>query len=1035
MTRCPDPSTLERLFQGSLAAAERTAVEGHIDRCSGCLATLAELTRLFGSATWSGEAGSRSRRSTVETGASQPRDAEPPWSSPADLGRYRLLRRLGTGGMGMVFEAEDLELHRRVALKILHADPGADLERTHAQLLREARAMAQTNHPNIVAVYDVGRIGGRGREGAVPQVGPGPTQTNEQVFLAMELVEGSTLTAWLRGRGRSEILAAFVMAGRGLAAAHATGLVHRDFKPDNVLIGADGRARVTDFGLALAARLVTPAGDGAGRAAMDVRASMQIQTEQGPIVGTPAYMAPEQWRGRLADARTDQFAFCVALYEALVGVRPFVGDPLHALAHAVLTQQPRPPTPLPRWLQAALLRGLARDPAARFASMAELLAVLERDRVGPRRVALAVAGMGLVAALAGGGFAWATRPSPAPEHVAALTPTATPATPPTSPTPTMAIEGCRAASEAGGRWTEARRAALQAHVTGMDDGEALAAALLPLLDGWAIRWTSAAERVCRAPESDAGEAERRCLDAALEHFDATIELAGSLVGFKVASGLRPAAYRLPEPGRCHDARWRSLAPAAPPAEIAGKVALLRRQLAAVEAGVDLEQWVAVRKPAADLVVAAQALGYTPLVTEVQLAHGRLEWLAGETDSAIAWFEAAAETAATTNDERSIGLAALALVDLLGAGQLRIDEARTWSTIASALGARLDDAGLRGRTLLAEARALAAVAEHPEALAKLVAAEPLLREGYGELHPWLVELELARAEASLATAQLDAAERAALAAERMALATVGPHALLTVRATAERARVALARGQLDEAERLATTASKIPGVGRSSRHDLDRGHCIGLLGDIALARAEPAAALERYREAEVFLYAGPESALPLLWQGVAQLRLGERAAAFVQIDAGWARIDESWAADDLRRLGLLRLVGLAAVEAGALKRARVALERAVELADVELGYGPQLARAKADLGRLERLAGHPKEALVLLDASYVGMVGGFGQHHPEIVTVSLARADLAWELGDIEYAGGLYRVIADELVSRRGAQDPASLRAAARRSKN
>lgn len=1013
MTRCPDPSTLERLFQGSLASAERAAVEGHIDRCPGCSATLAELARLFGSATWSGEAGSRSV-------PSQARHGEPTWSSPADLGRYRLVRRLGAGGMGMVFEAEDLELHRRVALKILHADPGADLERTRARLLREARAMARTNHPNIVAVYDVGRIGEREREGAGSQVG-------EQVFLAMELVEGSTLTAWLRGRGRSEILAAFVMAGRGLAAAHATGLVHRDFKPDNVLIGADGRARVTDFGLALAARLVAPAGDGAGPASVDVGASMQIQTEQGTIVGTPAYMAPEQWRGQPADARTDQFAFCVALYEALIGVRPFVGDPLHALAHAVLTQPPRPPTPLPRWLQAALLRGLARDPAARFASMTELLAVLERDRVGPRRVVLAVAGMALLAALAGGGFAWATRASPAPERPAALAPTATQAAAP------VAVDACQAASKAGGRWTEARRAALQAHVTGMDDGEALAAALLPLLDGWAARWTSAAERVCRAPDSDAGEAERRCLDAALERFDATLELAGSLAGFKVASALLPAAHRLPELGRCHDAGWLSLAPAAPPAELAGKVALLRRQLAAVEAGVDLEQWVAVREPAADLVVAAEALGYTPLVAEAQLARGRLEWSAGATDPAIAWFKAAAETAAITNDERSIGLAALALVELLGAGQLRIDEARTWSTIASALGDRLDDAGLRGRTRLAGARALAAVAEHTEALDKLVEAEPLLREGHGEPHPWLVELELARAEASLATAQLDAAERAALAAERMALATVGPHALLTARATAERARVALARGRLDEAERLASTASKIPGVARSSRHDLDRGHYLGLLGDIALARAEPAAALERYREAEIYLYTGPESALPLLWQGVARLRLGEREAAFMQIDAGWDRIDESWAADDLRRLGLLRLVGLAAVEAGALERARVALERAVELADVELGFGPRLARAQADLGQLERLAGHPKEALVLLDASYVGMVGGFGQYHPEIVTVSLARADLAWELGDPEYAGRLYRVIADKLVSQRGAQDPASLRAAARRS--
>ena len=276
MTRCPDPSTLERLFQGTLASAEQAAVERHLDGCPECSATLAELARLFGSATWSGVVGSRPGRADVETEPSHATAGAPTWSSPTDLGRYRLGRRLGAGGMGTVFEAEDLELHRRVALKILHTDPGADLEHTRARLLREARAMAQTNHPNIVAVYDVGRIGAPADEGAAAA----------QVFLAMELVEGSTLTAWLRGRRPSEILAAFVMAGRGLAAAHATGLVHRDFKPDNVLIGADGRARVTDFGLALAARLGAPV-DRARQASVDLRASMQIQTEQGTIVGTP----------------------------------------------------------------------------------------------------------------------------------------------------------------------------------------------------------------------------------------------------------------------------------------------------------------------------------------------------------------------------------------------------------------------------------------------------------------------------------------------------------------------------------------------------------------------------------------------------------------------------------------------------------------------------------------------------------------------------------------------------------------------------
>src|SRR5215470_6274154 len=226
------------------------------------------------------------------------------------FGRYEVLRHAGAGGMGDVYAAYDPELERNVALKLLR--PGTAGARA-AELKREAQALARLAHANVVAVHDVGTSDG-------------------QVYVAMELVEGPTLRAWLAEKPRTavEILAVFDAAGQGLSAAHGAGLVHRDFKPENVLLGADGRARVTDFGLAVAA----------GAA--------------GELAGSVPYMAPEQLQGEAVDARADQFAFAVALYEALYGERPFAGStggdvtPTEALLLEVLEGRVRPAPPRAR---------------------------------------------------------------------------------------------------------------------------------------------------------------------------------------------------------------------------------------------------------------------------------------------------------------------------------------------------------------------------------------------------------------------------------------------------------------------------------------------------------------------------------------------------------------------------------------------------------------------------------------------------------------------------------------------------------------
>jgi hypothetical protein len=235
--------------------------------------------------------------------------------------------------------------------------------------------MAKLSHPNVVAVFDVGRVG-------------------DQLFLAMELIDGVTLTRWIADRPgtRTEVLDIFAQAGRGLAAAHQVRLVHRDFKPDNVLVGADGRARVTDFGLTQPVA-TDPRSE---LVALDLTAAA---TALGVLVGTPAYMAPEQLCGEPATARSDQFAFCVALYEALFGARPFAGGALRVLTENVLAGRMRAmPAGTPRWLRLALARGLAVDPAARFPSMTALLDELGRDHGRARRLAVSLGAMAAGAA-------------------------------------------------------------------------------------------------------------------------------------------------------------------------------------------------------------------------------------------------------------------------------------------------------------------------------------------------------------------------------------------------------------------------------------------------------------------------------------------------------------------------------------------------------------------------------------------------------------------------------------------------------------
>ncbi len=286
-----------------------------------------------------------------------------------NIGRYVILKPIGKGGMGEVFAAYDASLERKVAIKILRADaPGKATAARQKRLLREAQAMARLTHPNVNIVHDVGLFQNR-------------------IFIAMEYIDGWTIRQWLQEKqpNHKEIIAVFMQAGLGLAAAHEAGLVHRDIKPDNILIGKDGRVKVTDFGLVSE----SSENDPLEQSTVDMEVAdtyperaTQPLTKTGALLGSPPYMAPEQHQSLPTDAKSDQFSFCIALYEALYGQRPFEGHSSSDLARAVASGhiQPIPTnTKVPNRLRAILLRGLNVRPELRYPSMKTLLADLGKN--------------------------------------------------------------------------------------------------------------------------------------------------------------------------------------------------------------------------------------------------------------------------------------------------------------------------------------------------------------------------------------------------------------------------------------------------------------------------------------------------------------------------------------------------------------------------------------------------------------------------------------------------------------------------------
>jgi tetratricopeptide (TPR) repeat protein len=614
-----------------------------------------------------------------------------------EFGRYKIVHRVGSGGMGTVYSALDPTLDRTVALKVLHDKvESADAEQ---RLLREAQAMARLSHPNVVTVHDAGMKDGR-------------------PYVAMEFVEGYDLRTWLRREKREwrEIIDQFVAAGDGLAAAHAAGLIHRDFKPGNVMVGSDGRVRVTDFGLARAADAADWEAPGTSPASLampvaDAESSSPLETpltQAGTVLGTPAYMAPEQALEGRADHRSDQYAFCVSLYVALFGMHP-LGEfsNLPEFIAQLETNDVRPPPAdhqIPARIVTAIMRGLSRSPEDRFPDMEALLDTLRFDPA-QRRKRWLVAGVGIAAAAAVIGIVSYTiyrkqLCGAGNSHVAAV-------------------------------WNADRRAELEEHFVSVAEGlgsEAIAA-VASRLDDYTVRWTVVHREACvatriREEHSEALlDRQMACLRRRLRETDHLLALFAAGGRDLVTSAL-DAVVGLDVPEVCTDST--ALVERLPlPEDEATRAALteLEDQLAAANAEKLTGDYETALERLTELAPQARELGYPPTLAEVMILKGYVESALGQAEDAERSLREAFGAAEQGRDDRAGAVAASNLMWVTGYLQGRFEEADRWSDLAAAKIERLggdepvaaDYADNRSQVLIQAGRHREAIESQKQAL--------------------------------------------------------------------------------------------------------------------------------------------------------------------------------------------------------------------------------------------------------------------------------------------------------------------------------
>jgi len=825
----------------------------------------------------------------------------------ATIGRYIVLDTVGAGTMGTVYAAYDPELDRRIAVKLLATSQSRSLK-ARLRLLREARALARLSHPNVIQVYDVG-------------------VQNDDVFVAMELIEGESLHAVTQAQPRPawrNVLRWYVEAARGLTAAHAVGLIHRDFKPSNVLIGRDGRVRVADFGLAAAvhrdltdqtdlslvaaggdisaintlAGEVTPSADAeeteAEEAAEEAEEAAAAPpgpgfdahiTDPGTVMGTPAFMAPEQHSGGDVGPHADQYSFCVALYAGLYGDLPFSAADTQRPMVELFTQKvreqiapPPPDTDVPEWLRSVVVRGLRAQPEQRWPSMAALIAALEDDPVVRRRrnVRTAIAVIALVMLTGLTIFGWLRTPGMQPG---------------------AACQGSERQLE--GAWDQGAREAMRASflATARPYAQATFDRVSGIFDRYAADWAAMRTEACEATRVREEQSEQTldlrmyCLRQRKSRLQALTQILAQDASAEVLDGSIRAAMDLPAVDHCGDIDA-LMAKVPPPADRATRSAVesLEERLDRADALADSAgRYRDALVEALAALDQSKSVSYLPIQARAMFSAAKLRRRVGETDAAEALLRELIPLAARVRDDAlvarawaellwgmgyvegrhqdalDLSLAAQAAVERTGDELLR---AELWLT----LGAIVYSTGEYGRAAEYEARALDAQEralgpKHPTVAQSLnnlaasltemadpQAARPLHEralairsEILGASHPLVAQsmMNLARTLAELDEIDqaLDLHQRAVAGFE----ASLGPAHWLVGYALDSQGHTLLQKGEYERARAVFERALAVREAAQGKDHPGLADSLVGM-GEVYLAQDNPEAALRWFERA-------------------------------------------------------------------------------------------------------------------------------------------------------------------------------------------
>jgi tetratricopeptide (TPR) repeat protein/predicted Ser/Thr protein kinase len=669
--------------------------------------------------------------------------------------RYELTEKLGEGGMGVVWRAWDPALDRPLAVKVMRtASP-----EMHARLLAEGRALARLSHPHVVQIYEV-------------------DDSDGEVSLVMEYIRGQTLRAWAHGQAWSAVLRVCVAAGEGLAAAHAGGLAHRDFKPENVLVDDQGRAKVLDFGLArrLDDAPLMPRPDSLAPAPSGASPTL---TRTGAVVGTPAYMAPEQAQGRGGGARADQFSYCVSVFEVLYGLRPHAGAGRQLrddMDRGRVVTAPAD-SPVPPRIYAVLRRGLDPDPTRRWPEMSALLAALTVDPSQARARRRRLGALVVAAAMFG---AWVSDGS--------------------SSAPCSG-----AADQLVGAWDPERRAALRQAIaaTGAPFAGESANAVVAALDAYADRWTHGHTDACEATRVRGEQSEAqldtrmRCLADRRLELRTMVDVLGQTDAAHAAAVVS-AAQRLPDVDSCADPRALSSAAPPPPLELRADVARQRQRLAQVQALRDADRSREGYYLAEALRLAVRDVGDPSLVAEVDYQAGFLATRQAHNSAGEALLLRSYLAAERLGMSELARDAAGSLADNIGHAQERVAEGERWASVAEAKAQRLGHPVALGRVMAVRANMAAARGARAEALAYDREAVLQLARSLGPSH-----LDVAAVRTNLGISLAANGDRdGALAELRQALAAIesslGPQHPSTAAIYNEFGKIAAQQRRFDEA---------------------------------------------------------------------------------------------------------------------------------------------------------------------------------------------------------------------------------------------